>query len=82
MLAENTVEDVNGITLAEGDCVIYMNLRYGCGGKLCYGTIKKFKANVRQNFISVIITNNEDVTEESELNYPSMQIIKLNKETT
>lgn len=78
-LLESTVEDVNDCTLFKGDTVIYMNLRYGCGGKLCYGTVTDFKAHARQGYVSVIVSNSNSPEETSELNYPHMQIIKITK---
>ena len=79
-LLDSTVEDVNDCTLFKGDTVIYMNIRYGCGGKLCYGTITDFKAHARQGYVSVIVSNNDNPEETSELNYPHMQIIKVTKQ--
>lgn len=78
-LLESSVEDVNDCTLFKGDTVIYMNLRYGCGGKLCYGVVSDFKAHARQGYVSVIVTNKDNPEETSELNYPHMQIIKVTK---
>ncbi len=75
LLEEDTC-DVEGNILSVGDKVVYMNLRYGCGGRLCKGTIKSFKAHARQGYVSVIIENTKDVNEQSECRYPEMQVMK------
>lgn len=77
-LLEKKVCDIEGNILNVGDKVIYMNLRYGCGGGLCKGVVKSFKAHARQGFVSVIIENSRDVNEQSECRYPEMQIMKEN----
>lgn len=74
-LLKTKVKDIDGNILNIGDEVLYMNLRYGAGGKLSKGIISKFKPNARQNYVSVIISNFEE--EESELNYPMYQVYKL-----
>lgn len=73
-LLEQDVYDIDGNVLSKGDKVLYMNLRYGSGGKLCHGVIKDFKAHARDGYVSVIITNAEDDTEESECRQPFNQI--------
>lgn len=75
-LLEKDIRDVEGNTLQVGDKVIYMNLRYGCGGRLCKGVVKSFKAHARQQSVSVIIENTKDVNEQSECKYPEMQVMK------
>ncbi len=77
-LLEKDIRDVEGNILNLGDKVIYMNLRYGCGGRLCKGIVKSFKAHARQGYVSVIIENAEDVNEQSECRYPEMQVMKEN----
>lgn len=74
-LLQQDICDINDCKLSVGDKVLYLNLRYGCGGKLCHGTVKSFKAHSRQEYVSVIITNDE-IDEESECNYPHNQIYK------
>lgn len=75
-LLENTkVEDIDGNVLQVGDKVVYMNLRYGCGGKLCHGEVKEFKAHARDGFVSIIVEH-ESGEEVSELRNPEMQIFK------
>lgn len=74
-LLQQDVFDINDCKLSIGDKILYLNLRYGCGGKLCHGTVRSFKAHARQEFVSVIITNDE-ITEESECNYPHNQVYK------
>ena len=71
------VLDSEDNVLAIGDEIIYLNLRYGSGGALSKGVIKSFKGNARKGTISVIIGNNKDLEEESTLNYPSQQILKI-----
>lgn len=76
-LLEKDVLDSEDNVLSIGDEVIYLNLRYGSGGALSKGVIKSFKGNARKGTISVIIGNNKDLEEESTLNYPSQQILKI-----
>lgn len=75
-LLDKEVVDVDGNKLSVGDKVIYMNLRYGNGGALCRGTIIDFKAYAREGRASVIIENNKNPNENSELNYPRLQVMK------
>ncbi len=75
-LLSEDVLDTQGNALKVGDKVLYLNLRYGCGGKLCTGTILKFKAKPKSGSVSVIIQQ-EGSEQESQCNYPSMQIYKL-----
>ncbi len=75
-LLQGSVEDMDGNTLAKGDKVLYMNLRYGCGGKLCHGTVSDFKAHARQDYLSVLVSNDFNNDEISDLNYPHQQIYK------
>lgn len=76
LLDDTELCDIDGNILKIGDEVLYMNLRYGCGGRLDRGVIKEFKPHARQQYISVIISN-MDGDEESELNYPNTQILKI-----
>lgn len=75
-LLQGSVEDIDGNTLAKGDKVLYMNLRYGSGGSLCHGTVSDFKAHARQGYLSVLVSNDLDKEEVSDLNYPHQQIYK------
>ncbi|AGH32187.1 hypothetical protein VPHG_00120 [Vibrio phage 11895-B1] len=76
-LLENPVEDIDGKVLSKGDQVLYMNLRYGSGGKLCHGKVKDFKAHARDKYVSVIVTNNDSPDEESECRQPWNQVYKM-----
>lgn len=75
-LLEQGVYDIDGEELSLGDDVLYMNLRYGCGGKLCKGAIQEFKPHAREGYVSVVIqqANSEEI---SNCNHPHMQIYKL-----
>lgn len=73
-LLEQPVHDIDGKLLSKGDKVLYMNLRYGSGGKLCHGVVKDFKAHARDGYVSVIITNAENSSEDSECRQPFNQI--------
>lgn len=75
-LLEQPVHDIDGKVLSKEDEVLYMNLRYGSGGKLCHGVIKDFKAHARDGYVSVIVTNKDDLSEESECRQPFNQIYK------
>ena len=77
-LLEKAICDVDSKQLSVGDKVLYMNLRYGCGGKLSHGVVKGFKAHVRDGYVSVLILNSNG-EEESELKYPHYQIYKKDK---
>lgn len=80
LLDNPDIQDISGNTLNVGDSILYMNLRYGSGGKLCFGKIKEFKAHARQGYVSVIVSSDED-GQLSDLNYPHQQIYKVtNKE--
>ncbi len=72
-LLEQEIFDIDGNKLVKGCKVLYMNLRYGSGGKLCHGVVKAFKAHARDGYVSVIITNDSN-SEESECRQPSNQI--------
>lgn len=73
-LLEQPVHDIDGNVLSKEDGVLYMNLRYGSGGKLCHGIIKDFKAHARDGYVSVIITNSDNSSEDSECRQPFNQI--------
>lgn len=74
-LLEEKVFDVDGKVLSINNEVLYLNLRYGSGGKLCHGVVKDFKAHTREGYVSVIISN-KDEDEESECRQPYNQIWK------
>lgn len=74
LLQQTKLYDINGKEIKIGDNVLYLNLRYGSGGSLCYGVVKGFNAHVRAGFVSVIISNKDKPEEESDLNYPSQQV--------
>lgn len=78
LLRDISVTDIRGNKLNIDDSIIYMNLRYGCGGKLSFGKIVEFKANARQGYISVVVEN-ELEDERSELHYPHNQIYLTDK---
>lgn len=80
-LLKTEVEDIDGNILNVGDEVLYMNLRYGNGGKLSKGVILEFKPHARKNYVSVIVSNSQEDGEKSELSYPSYQIYKLQNNT-
>lgn len=68
--------DVDGNPLAVNDKVIYLNLRYGCGGKLSRGRIIGLKGDPRSK--SVIVMIEEDTTKQrSECRYSEQQIIRV-----
>ncbi|CAH9014856.1 conserved hypothetical protein [Vibrio phage 496E54-1] len=75
-LLNQEVYDIDGNVLEEGDEVLYMNLRYGSGGKLCHGLVKGFKAHARDGYVSVIIENKDEQDEESECRQPFNQVYK------
>jgi hypothetical protein len=75
-LLEKPLYDMKGDELFIGDNVLYMNLRYGNGGRLSIGTIKEFKPHARDGYVSVIIIN-EDEEQKSECNYPQNQVYRL-----
>ncbi len=74
-LLEQETFDIDGNALEVGDKVLYLNMRYGSGGKLCHGKIRAFKAHARDGYVSVIIINDEG-SEESECRNPFDQIYK------
>lgn len=49
------INDIDGKSIAVGDNVLYMNIRYGIGSSLCHGIVKEFKPNARQGYVSVIV---------------------------
>ena len=75
-LLSQEVYDIDGNKISKGDEVLYMNLRYGSGGKLCHGVVKDFKAHSRDGYVSVIISNKENLEEESECRQPYSQVYK------
>lgn len=75
-LLSQATYDIDGNELSEGDEVLYLNLRYGSGGTLCHGNVKSFKAHARDGYVSVIIENKDNSTEESECRQPFNQIYK------
>lgn len=85
ILEEIKITDRNGEVLAVGDDVIYVNLRYGSGGQLDYGTIKAIRVKPSVDPMSkevsydvnVIVSNKEgDGVEESTITKPDRLIIK------
>ena len=68
--------DIDDEKLSVGDEVLYLNIRYGSGGTLCHGVVKSFKAHARDGYVSVIIANKENPSEESECRQPFNQIYK------
>lgn len=58
----------------EGDEVLYVNIRYGNGSKLCHGVVSNFKAHARDGYVSVIVTNKDNTSEKSECHQPHNQI--------
>lgn len=76
-LSSITIKDVAGNSIVIGDQVIYMNLRYGQGGRLDFGSIKEFKASVNYKLteISVVVESNDG--ELSTIRYPQSMIWKI-----
>lgn len=75
LLDDHKTSDINGNLLYVGDSVVYLNLRYGEGGRLCEGAVKEFKAHARQGYVSTIIQK-DGCDELSECRHPSDQIFK------
>lgn len=76
LLATAELTDVNDKLLTVGDQVLYINLRYGSGGKLSQGVVTGFKAHVRQDYVSLLVKSTDG--EESELSVPHQQVYKFN----
>lgn len=53
--------DIDGQTLRVGDEVLYVNIRYGRGTKLCHGTVKRFDVSVdsKRTEVSIVIEGSE-----------------------
>ena len=66
--------DMDGNVLSVGDAVLYINMRYGSGGRLCRGEVTSFHAHAREGYVSVLI-NNED-GQSSVCRHPRNQILK------
>lgn len=78
LLENYYVTDIEGNEISIGDNVIYMNLRYGYGGRLCRGQVVELKPHVRSESIHVVIRNDNDHDELSELKYPNIQVLVTN----
>lgn len=83
LMEEIEIRDRNGVVLAEGDSVIYVNLRYGSGGQLDYGTIKTIRVKAQKsprgkkiNYEINVVIKNRDADEESTIRVPNQLIIK------
>ena len=65
LLADHGQVDRDGVPLAVGDKVIYVNLAYGSGAEIARGTIKEFKASVdsQRHTIYTIVENKIDGSE-------------------
>lgn len=83
IIEEIEITDRNGVVLAEGDSVIYVNLRYGSGGQLDYGTIKSIRVKAQKSprgkdvhYEVNVVIKNRDADEESTIRVPNQLIIK------
>lgn len=76
-LLSQDVHDIDGMKLSVGDEVLYLNIRYGSGGSLCHGVVGGFKAHARDGYVSVIVTNKDNSSQESECRQPWNQIYKV-----
>lgn len=69
--------DIGNNLLSVGDKVLYINSRYGSGGKLCHGIIQRIKPALRgprDAYLYVIVHNEEGNKEISTLRHPHHQI--------
>lgn len=73
-LLEKPLHDIDGHVITKGDEVLYVNIRYGNGSKLCHGVVSDFKAHARDGYVSVIVTNKDNTSEKSECHQPHNQI--------
>ena len=81
MLAENDILDRDGIALAVGDRVLYINARYGSGASLDRGTIEKIHFSIKKyqerEFIAVHVIIKNDNGSKSDIKNPNLSILKI-----